>query len=438
MTSSVLDPALGAIATASWHAVGVASVAVLVLGLALLLCPPLRRWAVREHLVRAVARRALRDRRAGVRRDLRAAARGGGFAPFPQGVDPAVPTTPVVVPPLGDGRPGERFLAPVPADARSGVLGADGSRQDAVVPLGHGRALLVVCLGRVGRVLGGAPLEAAANRPSASRATRMDDVLPVGEVVRVAGPDGADAWRHTYAVGDAVVTDTHVDHDGWAFVVGVLRRAGEDDLDGLADAVLRTWRWLPAAAPQPAPDPAPALPADPPRPDPDALARPDLAAAPEVLTLRGHDGAVVARCRCAAVPVAADVPAPDGTWTAAFVRLTATASLAVTSAPRRPADGGRSAREHLEAPPERTFGPPTEPVRGTLAVATAAGQAWARAFRVGPGAVRAEVRLDRGDRTWAWLLTHAPGEERVVRPALDAVLASWKWQDDAPAPPATP
>ncbi|WP_309135647.1 hypothetical protein [Cellulomonas sp.] len=390
-------------------------VTVVVAALVLLLVPSLRDRLMGEWLVHHLARRYPRERRAQFRRDLRAAARGGPFVPLPPGTDPSVPTTRVEVPPLGDGRPGERFLAPGPADQRGGTLSEDGSRQDAVVPLGPGRALLVVCLGRVGRASAAGPLEVASDRPGMHRALASPDVRHLADVERVAGPDGAPAWRATYAVGNAVVTDTHVDRDGWAFVVGVLRRAGQSDLDGLADAVLRTWQWLPDEPGRPTTHAAVDLPADP-------------AATPGVLTVHGHDGRPVARCRCAAPPTAWDVPAPDGTWTAAYVRLTPTASLTVTSAPGA-LDGGRAARAHLDSPPVLPFGPDVVPLRESLPVRTAAGPAWARAFRVGSGRVRGEVRLDRGDQTWAWLLTHAPGEEAQVRPALDAVLASWEWLD---------
>ncbi|UZN02198.1 hypothetical protein [Cellulomonas sp. S1-8] len=374
---------------------------------------PVARWRLRRRMARmldpalspqdrAVALRRLREQIPVARAPL-------GLASLPRGADPAVPTVPVRVAPLGDGRPGEAFLAPGPNDPRSGVPGEDGGRTDVVVGLGSGRALLVVCLGRVGAVHRGELVVAAPDRPRLSRALGGDRSLHVGDVEHAetaAGP----AWRSTFVVGSRRVTDTHVDHDGWAFVVGVMRGDGDDDVDGLADAVLTTWQWLPddpAAGPHPT---SPALPSD-----------PCLATVPT--TVRGPQGTHVAACLLPAPPTAVDVPAADGTWTHLYVRIAPAAALVVTSAAT--ADG-RDARTALESPHVHAYGPPVRPAGPVTVRATPAGEVLVRTFAVGDHVLRTEARLDRDGRTWAWTLTrrtHDPGPAR----AIDGLLASWRW-----------
>ena len=64
-----------------------------------------------------------------------------------------------------------------------------------------------------------------------------------------AAPTGLGAgWRVTlaFAGGRHMLTDTHVDHDGWAFVVGVLSRSHHAQAVVALDRLLATWRWLPA------------------------------------------------------------------------------------------------------------------------------------------------------------------------------------------------
>ena len=376
---------------------------------------PLGRWRLRRAMVRRLdPGLSAQDRAAAVRHvhEVVPVARAPrGFAPLPPGADPVVPTVPVRVAPLGDGRPGEELLAPGPNDPRAGALGQDGSRTDVVVGLGPGRALLVACNGRVGAVTRGELMPAAPDRPVVVRALGGDRTRHVGDVehaVTAAGP----AWRATFVVGNGRVTDTHVDHDGWAFAVGVMRPDGETDLDvdRLVDAVLATWRWVPddpAAAPRPAP---PALPDDP-------------CDATLPVAVAGPEGATVATCLLPAPPTAVGVPAADGTWTHLYVRLTRAAALVVTSAPLA---GGRDARTALESPHLHPYGPSVRPVGPVTARDTAAGEVLVRTFAVGDGVRRTELRLDRDGRTWAWSLTRTTPEPDPLR-ALDAVLASWVW-----------
>ncbi|MCC2335919.1 hypothetical protein [Cellulomonas wangsupingiae] len=376
---------------------------------------PLGRWRLRRRMIRRLdPRLSPQDRAAAVRHvhEIVPVARAPrGFAALPRGADPAVPTVPIRVAPLGDGRPGEAFLAPGPNDPRAGALGEDGSRTDVVVGLGPGRALLVACNGRVGAVTRGELMPAAPDRPVVVRAIGGDRTRHVGEVEHAqtaAGP----AWRATFVVGNGRITDTHVDHDGWAFAIGVMRRDGETDLDvdRLVDAVLASWQWLPddpAAAPCPA---APDLPDDP-------------CDATLPVAVGGPEGSTVATCLLPAAPTAVDVPAVDGTWTHLYVRLTRAAALVVTSAPLA---GGRDARTALESPHVHPYGPSVLPVGPVTARTTPAGEVLARTFAVGDGVRRTELRLDRDGRTWAWSLTRTTPEPAPLH-ALDALLASWRW-----------
>jgi len=376
---------------------------------------PFGRWRLRRRMIRRLdPRLSPQDRAAAVRHvhEIVPVARAPrGFAALPRGADPTVPTVPIRVAPLGDGRPGEAFLAPGPNDPRAGRLGEGGNRTDVVVGLGAGRALIVACNGRVGAVTRGEAMLAAPDRPVLARATGGEGTRHVDDVEHAetaAGP----AWRTTFVIGSSRVTDTHVDHDGWAFVIGVMRRDGDTDLDagGLVDAVLASWQWLPddpAAAARPAP---PELPDDP-------------CAATLPVVVVGPGGAAVASCLLAAAPTAADVPAGDGTWTHLYVRLTRGAALVVTSAPLT---GGRDARTALESPHVHPYGPSVRPVGPVTARATPAGEVLVRTFAVGDGVLRTEARADREGRTWAWTLTRTAHDPGPV-PALDGLLASWTW-----------
>lgn len=334
--------------------------------------------------------------------------------PFPRGADPAELRFDVEEPPTPEGCPGLRVR--VPWHSQSVPPAAPGaSRQPVTVLLGEGRALLVVVLGRVGQVDAGGVMVAARDRPAVTRALG-EAWRPIGDVEHAdtaAGP----AWRHAYAFGGKLVTDTHVDRDGWAFAVGVVRSEGDGAVDGLVDAVLATWQWLPAAAPAASTGPLP-----------------DAAA--DVLTVREPTGRAAAWCRAPAAPaevVAHGVPCPDGAWTAVHLRLSTTACLVVTSAP---ADPLRDARTALEQPDRRAWSPRVTPTAAVRERPAPAGTFLTRTVTVG-GLARTEARLDRGGRAWRWLLTYGPGETGALA-VLDDVLRTWRWADVRDTGPVRP
>ncbi|MEZ0446909.1 hypothetical protein [Cellulomonas sp. ICMP 17802] len=199
----------------------------------------------RERMIRKVARAHPESAD-----QLRAAARSISlFArPAPAPADPSALTHRIVVAPLGDGRPGESFRAPGP-DVGFSDLGVDGSRQDARVLIAERTHLLVVCLGRVGRLSGGEEIRPAAERVHRVREGYVAPQAAIGPVDRVDCALGV-AWRTTCTYGGAaVLTDTHVDHDGWAFVVGVLSYAWHARAVEALDRVLATWQWIPDEGP---------------------------------------------------------------------------------------------------------------------------------------------------------------------------------------------
>lgn len=185
-----------------------------------------------------------------LRRAFRSAPLWGPSTPAP--VDPYARTHDVAVAPLGDGRPGWSLRAPGP-NVGSGDLGPDGSRQDARVALADGVHLLVVCLGRVG-----ARWREHEVLPATARAERFATQPPdgwraLGPVDRVDSPLGT-GWRVTASAGGpSVLTDTHVDRDGWAFVVGVLSSSWHARAVEALDGILATWVWHDAPDPRPAP-----------------------------------------------------------------------------------------------------------------------------------------------------------------------------------------
>ena len=72
---------------------------------------------------------------------------------------------------------------------------------------------------------------------------------PIGPVDRVDSALGV-GWRTTCTFGGAsTLTDTHVDHDGWAFVVGVLSYSLHATAVEAHDAILATWQWIEADQP---------------------------------------------------------------------------------------------------------------------------------------------------------------------------------------------
>jgi hypothetical protein len=150
----------------------------------------------------------------------------------------------VVVAPLGDGRPGESFWAPG-ANVATGDVGPDGSRQDVRVVLAQRTNLLVVCLGRVGARVDDIELRPAAERAWIARDHYVAPQAAIGPVDRVDSAMGV-GWRTTCTFGGAsTLTDTHVDHDGWAFVVGVLSYSWHTRAVEALDSILATWQWIP-------------------------------------------------------------------------------------------------------------------------------------------------------------------------------------------------
>jgi len=202
------------------------------------------RLLVRERLVRTVARQFPEQAD-----EIRRAARSVPLLrAIPAPADPYARTHRIVVAPLGDGRPGEAFWAPGPAEGQ-GDLGPDGSRTDVRVRLAEGVQMLVVCLGRVGTPSDGPgdPIEPAAERARIVHAAYrppQQALGPVDPVPTAAGP----GWRTTSTFGGTrFLTDTHIDHDGWAFVVGVLSTARHARSVEALDGILSTWRWIPDA-----------------------------------------------------------------------------------------------------------------------------------------------------------------------------------------------
>lgn len=165
---------------------------------------------------------------------------------IPVPADPHARTAVVVIAPLGDGRPGESFRAPAQPTYRGGVK-PDGARLDATVPLARGVTMLVWSLGRVGARWEGFELLPAKERVEAFRARDDSGMATFGPMdpVTVAGDVG---WRTTMRAGDTgrMVTDTHVDHDGWAYIIGVLSQSWHARAVEALDGILGTWNWLPA------------------------------------------------------------------------------------------------------------------------------------------------------------------------------------------------
>ena len=154
----------------------------------------------------------------------------------------------VVVAPLGDGRPGESFWGPG-LNVATGDLGPDGSRQDVRVVLAERTNMLVVCLGRVGQRTGDFELRPAAERPQVAQDLYVAPQAAIGPVDRVDSALGV-GWRTTCTFGGAsTLTDTHVDHGGWAFVVGVLSYSWHARAVEAHDAILSTWTWIEADQP---------------------------------------------------------------------------------------------------------------------------------------------------------------------------------------------
>lgn len=236
------DP-LGAptILTVLWALVQVGAVAAAVLVL---------RWLAmllwRERMTARLARQFPEQAEEIRRAARRAPVLRGPRAP----ADPLARTHQVVVPPRDDGRPGESFWTAAPAQLNTFAPGPDGSGQDALVLLAPGVHLLVHCSGRIGARWGEHVVLPAQERAQAAQDHRGEGgATPVpGPIDRVPTAAG-EAWRVTLAYpGGRMLTDTHVDHAGWGFIVGVLSTSNHPRAVELVDHVLDTWRWRPAQA----------------------------------------------------------------------------------------------------------------------------------------------------------------------------------------------
>ena len=140
-----------------------------------------------------------------------------------------------------DGRPGLDLLVPDVDTVVEGsrILAAD---------LGGG-ALTIEALGPL--QLSQDPLQAPGGLPVAEDRARSSARDPWGEpdgagpavveqVVTAAGP----MWRRTVRTALATtVTDLHVDHGGWAFVVRLVGGSDHEPLLAAAERVLTSWRW---------------------------------------------------------------------------------------------------------------------------------------------------------------------------------------------------
>ena len=110
--------------------------------------------------------------------------------------------------------------------------------------LASGVHLIIVSSGRLGMTAGGFDIDCR----RASRAWHGSyeaGRFALGPVHRVESPLG-EGWRSTSRFGRHVVTDTYVDHDGWAYVIGVLSSAQHARAVEAYDAVLATWQWISA------------------------------------------------------------------------------------------------------------------------------------------------------------------------------------------------
>lgn len=206
-------------------------------------------WVIfRERLIRKIQGTVPPERRGELRANAR---RVGLFHRRPTPKDPYDLRTAIVIPPLGDGRPGEGFLAPGPSNPPGPVQDLDG-RMDATLPLAAGTWMLVYCSGRVGARLDDFVVLPAAERVLAAREKTPDGASLLGPVDRVPSRAG-EGWRTTmvFASGKAL-TDTHVDHDGWAYIIGVLSSSHHARAVDVLDTILSTWKWLAAEPARPA------------------------------------------------------------------------------------------------------------------------------------------------------------------------------------------
>lgn len=176
---------------------------------------------------------------------VRESARRAGWLPSRPPKDPMARTHRTVIPPFGDGRPGEVIWGAAPATVGPAPDRPQGWRQDVLLPLSSATSLLVICQGKVGAPCDWGILEPAKVRVAEAREAATDRV-PVGPVdeLLIAGET---AWRTTFqATSGHTITDTYFDHDGWGFVVGVVSRGDHARAVEIGDHVMQTWRWVPA------------------------------------------------------------------------------------------------------------------------------------------------------------------------------------------------
>lgn len=172
----------------------------------------------------------------------------------PAPADPYLLSVPVTVPPSGD-EPGWVVMAPGPAHGRGPTDEIHG-RMDARIVLEAGMTMLVYRMGRVGALVDDVPVLRAAERAERARSLTRAPRRVLGPVDRVELPFG-EGWRTTwvYEHSGKALTDTHVDHDGWAYIVGVLSSSHHARAVDVLDRILATWRWLPLPVTAPEPPP---------------------------------------------------------------------------------------------------------------------------------------------------------------------------------------
>ena len=150
----------------------------------------------------------------------------------------------MTVPPETDGRPGYEVAVPGPG-CRIGPLDPYGNR-DATVPLKGGAVIIIKSLGAVGAVPGGEATLDAAGRADEMRAQAPASWIWLGPAEQVETGAGT-GWRITATLEGArtMFADTHIDRDGWAYVVGAIAPPSRHaDVARVADAMLDTWCWV--------------------------------------------------------------------------------------------------------------------------------------------------------------------------------------------------
>ncbi|MBT0994377.1 hypothetical protein KIN34_08770 [Cellulomonas sp. DKR-3] len=138
----------------------------------------------------------------------------------------------VHVAPDAEGCPGIELL--VPGAGSSSSLGDLRARD-----IGGGTVTVEV-LGLVGP---GGPAGAADRAVPTGR-------YPLGEVSEQVDTAAGPAWRRTAWTESVVVTDLHLDHAGWAFVVRLRSGCQHDEVLASAERMLASWRWVEPAASQ--------------------------------------------------------------------------------------------------------------------------------------------------------------------------------------------